>query len=87
MQQRPHTGLQIDGFTLGEKLHTGGFATIWEVTHPDHDLPMVMKVPTILDGYDGPTIVGFEVEQMIRPRLAGPRVPRVLGAGGLGAVP
>ena len=31
---------------------------------------MVMKVPTILDGYDGPTIVGFEVEQMIMPRLA-----------------
>jgi hypothetical protein len=23
---RPKTGLQIDGFTLGECLHTGGFA-------------------------------------------------------------
>jgi non-specific serine/threonine protein kinase/protein-serine/threonine kinase len=87
MQLRPHTGLQIDGFTLGEKLHTGGFATIWEVTHPDHDLPMVMKVPTILDGYDGPTIVGFEVEQMIMPRLSGPHVPRVLGSGGFEAMP
>ena len=87
MQLRPHTGLQIDGFTLGEKLHTGGFATIWEVTHPDHDLPMVMKVPTILDGYDGPTIVGFEVEQMIMPRLSGPHVPRVLGSGGFEVMP
>ena len=27
MQVRPKEGLQIDGFTLGEKLHTGGFAT------------------------------------------------------------
>jgi len=81
MQIKPHTGLDIDGFTLGEKLHTGGFATIWEVTHPLYRTPMVMKVPTILDGYDGPTIVGFEVEQMIMPRLTGPHVPRVMGQG------
>ncbi len=84
---RPHSGLAIDGFTLGEKLHTGGFATIWEVTHPDHALPMVMKVPTILDGYDGPTIVGFEVEQMIMPRLSGPHVPKVIGLGGFDVLP
>lgn len=87
MPTRPHPGLEIDGFTLGEKLHTGGFATIWEVTHPDHALPMVMKVPTILDGYDGPTIVGFEVEQMISTRLTGPHVPRVIGIGGFEVMP
>ncbi len=81
MQIKPQTGLEIDGFTLGEKLHTGGFATIWEVTHPLYRTPMVMKVPTILDGYDGPTIVGFEVEQMIMPRLTGPHVARVVGQG------
>lgn len=81
MQMRPHTGLEIDGFTLGEKLHTGGFATIWGVTHPLHPAPLVMKVPTILDGFDGPTIVGFEVEQMIMPRLTGPHVARVLAQG------
>lgn len=87
MQIRPYEGLQIDGFTLGEKLHTGGFATIWAVTHPDHDEPMVMKVPTILDGYDGPTIVGFEVEQMIMPRLSGPHVPKVIATGGFDVMP
>jgi nucleotide-binding universal stress UspA family protein len=87
MPTRPRAGLEIDGFTLGDKLHTGGFATIWEVTHPDHDLPMVMKVPTILDGYDGPTIVGFEVEQMIMPRLSGPHVPKVIGIGGFDVMP
>lgn len=86
-QLRPQQGLQIDGFTLGEKLHTGGFATIWAVTHPDHDLPMVMKVPTILDGYDGPTIVGFEVEQMIMPRLSGPHVPKVIATGDFDVMP
>ena len=43
-QIRPRTGLDIDGFTLGERLHTGGFATIWEVTHPLQPTAMVMKV-------------------------------------------
>ena len=36
MKVRPKEGLQIDGFTLGEELHKGGFATIWDVTHPLH---------------------------------------------------
>lgn len=88
MQQvKPHAGLEIDGFTLGEQLHKGGFATIWEVTHPLYRTPMVMKVPTIMDGYDGPTIVGFEIEQMIMPRLTGPHVPRVMGIGDFSVMP
>ena len=87
MPTRPKPGLKLDGFTLGQKLHTGGFATIWEVTHALHPSPLVMKIPTILDGYDGPTIVGFEVEQMIMPRLTGPHVPRVIGVGGFELLP
>ncbi len=87
MPVRPHTGLEIDGFTLGERLHEGGFATIWQVTHALHRTPMVMKVPTILDGYDGPTIVGFEIEQMIMPRLTGPHVPQVMGQGDFTVMP
>jgi len=87
MQIRPHEGLKIDGFTLGTCLYRGGFATIWDVTHPDHALPMVMKVPTILDGYDAPTIVGFEVEQMILPRLTGLHVPRVIAVGDFAVMP
>ena len=87
MQIRPHQGLEIDGFTLGTCLYRGGFATIWDVTHPDHAVPMVMKVPTILDGYDAPTIVGFEVEQMILPRLTGAHVPRVVAVGDFSVMP
>lgn len=87
MKTRPHPGLEIDGFTLGEKLHEGGFATIWEVTHALYRTPLVMKVPKILDGYDGPTIVGFEVEQMILPRLDGAHVPRVFGVGDFSVMP
>ncbi|EKD60227.1 MAG: hypothetical protein ACD_54C00868G0001 [uncultured bacterium] len=87
MPVRPHPGLEIDGFTLGEQLHKGGFATIWDVTHPLYRTPLVMKIPTIMDGYDGPTIVGFEVEQMIMPRLTGPHVPRVIGQGDFATMP
>lgn len=83
----PQEGLKVDGFTLGALLHRGGFATIWEVTHPDHAGPMVMKVPTILDGDDAPTIVGFEVEQMIAPRLTGPHVARVIATGDFAVMP
>ncbi len=79
--QKPRTGLEIDGFTLGEMLHVGGFASIWAVTHALYRTPMVMKVPTIQDSDDGPTIVGFEVEQMIMPRLTGPHVPRIIAQG------
>ncbi len=87
MPIRPHPGLEINGFTLGEQLHKGGFATIWDVTHALYRTPMVMKIPTILDGYDGPTIVGFEVEQMIMPRLSGVHVPRVMGQGDFAVMP
>ena len=55
------TGMEIDGFTLGEKIHQGGFATIWVATHALSRTPLILKVPTILDGYDRPTIVGFEM--------------------------
>ena len=87
MAVRPHPGLEINGFTLGQQLHKGGFATIWDVTHALYRTPMVMKIPTILDGYDGPTIVGFEVEQMIMPRLSGIHVPRVMGQGDFAVMP
>lgn len=87
MAVRPHKGLEIDGFILGEKLHEGGFATIWEVFHPNHAIAMLMKVPTILDGFDGPTIVGFEIEQMIMPRLSGQHVPHVVAIGDFDVMP
>ncbi len=85
--RRPEKGLTVDGFTLGEQRHEGGFATIWAVTHPLYRTPMLLKAPKILDGDDGPTIVGFEIEQMVMPRLVGPHVPRIMGQGGFEGLP
>jgi serine/threonine protein kinase len=80
-------GQQIDGFILGERLHQGGMASLWQVhwADPAQDttggMPLLMKVPRIKGGEDPATIVGFEVEQMIMPRLGGPHVPRYVARG------
>jgi nucleotide-binding universal stress UspA family protein len=77
----------VDGFRIGARLHVGGMATLWEATHPDHHIPILLKVPRLAEGEDPAAIVSFEMEQMILPRLAGPHVPRFLGAGGFDARP
>jgi len=74
-------GTVIAGFTLGPQLHRGGMATIYAVTHPDHAMPLVMKVPALFEGEDPAAIVSFEMEQMILPRLSGPHVPRFVANG------
>ena len=56
-------------------------ANLWRVSRPGTDLPMVMKIPLMRHGEDPITIVGFEVEGMILPRLTGPHVPRFVKAG------
>jgi nucleotide-binding universal stress UspA family protein len=74
----------IDGFRLTRKLHQGGMAVIWEVLPadvPDPGFPLIMKIPLIDDADDPTLIVGFEVEQMILPKLAGPHVPRFVANG------
>jgi eukaryotic-like serine/threonine-protein kinase len=74
-------GVQIDGFTIGERVHIGGMATLWSVTHPDIATPLLMKIPRISEGEDPAAIVSFEMEQQILPRLKGPHVPACFGVG------
>jgi protein-serine/threonine kinase len=82
-------GQVVDRFKLEEKLHLGGMAQIWRVSEVDANgspvaasaMPLVMKVPRIKGGEDPATIVGFEVEQMIMPRLSGPHVPHFVAKG------
>ncbi|MCA3633195.1 MAG: universal stress protein [Methylobacterium sp.] len=80
-RERIRPGSIIDGFEVGEKLHEGGMAEIFAVTKPGCDLPLVMKVPLILEGDDPTMIVSFEQEQMILPRLSGPHVPKTIAIG------
>src|SRR3954466_14310474 len=74
-------GAQLDGFTIGECVHRGGMATLWSVTHPGINVPLLMKIPRVSEGEDPAAIVSFEMEQMIVPRLAGPHVSGCFGSG------
>jgi nucleotide-binding universal stress UspA family protein len=85
--ERPQIGSVIDGFTLMERLAAGTMATLWRATHPDHDRPLVMKIPILDPGADASMIVGYETEEMIHKRLAGPHVPRFVAAGDLARIP
>jgi nucleotide-binding universal stress UspA family protein len=80
-------GMVIDGFTLVERLHRGGMATLWEVVKPGLDGPMLMKIPQLVNNDDPAAIVGFEVEQMLMPRLSGIHVPRFIAAGDFSTQP
>lgn len=87
---RPRLGKgdSLDGFVVGELVHSGGMALLYEAMHPDHpDTPMLMKVPRLFEGEDPAAIVSFEMEQMILPRLSGPHVPRFIAAAGFEAQP
>ncbi|MEQ1511277.1 MAG: bifunctional serine/threonine-protein kinase/universal stress protein [Lysobacteraceae bacterium] len=74
-------GLSIDGFELIAPLHEGGMATLWRVSHPDHTMPLLMKLARIGYGEAATQIVGFEVERMILQQLTGPYVPRYIAGG------
>ena len=86
-------GQIIDGFRIDELAHRGGMATLWRVSRVEPpavgepDLPLIMKVPRIKGGDQPATIVGFEVEQMIMPSLAGPHVPRFIAKGDFSRLP
>ncbi len=77
----PHRGRSIGGFEVGDPLHSGGMAFLYEAQHPDHDFPLLIKVPRVAEGEDPAAIVGFEMEQLILPRLSGAHVPRFVATG------
>ena len=81
------TGMTIDGFTVGECVASGGAGFLYDCTHPDHDVPLVMKVPRL--GYNQPLagLISFETECAIQPRLDTPHAPRVFGVGKLDLQP
>ena len=81
MDRGRESGQVIDGFRLLEPLQSGGMASFWRVSRDGTDLPMLMKLPLLRPGEDPLTIIGYEVEMMVLPRLSGPHVPRFVAAG------
>ena len=89
--KRLEPGTAVDGFIVGECLHSGAMADIYAVraaepaAQPRFDL--VMKVPRMTAGDGAENIVGFEVEQQVLQAVAGPHVPRFVAAGDLQRLP
>ena len=81
MARRVVPGDVIGGFRLEEKFHHGGLGSLWKVSHPDRAEPLLMKLPFLLPGEDPLSIVSYETEQMIMPRLSGSHVPAFVAAG------
>ena len=63
----------LDGFVIGECIHSGGMAHIYSVHYAnsasDPGFPMVMKVPRMTAEDGAETIVSFEVEHQLLPLL------------------
>jgi eukaryotic-like serine/threonine-protein kinase len=84
-------GEKLDGFVIGECIHSGGMAHIYTVHfdqgRPDPGFPMIMKVPRMTAGDGAENIIGFEIEAQILSVLRGTHVPRFVAAGDLTRLP
>jgi serine/threonine protein kinase len=80
-------GSEVDGFRIDKLTHAGGMAHIWSVTREADGATFLMKTPVVFEGEDPAAIVGFEMEQMIMPRLKGPHVPRHVANGDFAVQP
>ena len=80
-------GTEIDGFVLGQKLHTGAMALIYRLAGPKGLLPLVMKVPRLGPGEAGANVVCFEVERMILGALFSRHVPTLVAMGDVETTP
>ena len=81
-------GMVIDGFTVGECLHKGAMGWLYEVTGRGNPFRMLMKVPRLGEAtLSAETLLAFETEAMILPRLAGAHVPRYVATGDITTAP
>lgn len=87
VKARLEAGALVGGYRVKELLHTGGMARLWTVTPEGGEGEYLMKVPVLQEGEDPASIVGFEMEQMIMPRLKGPHVPRFIANGDFAVQP
>lgn len=80
-------GETIDGFHLEECFHESQVSKLYRVSHPDHDCPLVMKVPKISVLLPSSVFAGFETEMRIFSKLRGVYTPKIYGKGDLAVAP
>ncbi|MEI6737395.1 MAG: serine/threonine-protein kinase, partial [Pseudomonadota bacterium] len=81
-------GSKIDGFCLGELLHTGSMASIYHLTGPHGQLPLIMKIPKLGPGERAVNVISFEVCRMVLGALAqSPHHPTLVAYGDVESTP
>lgn len=84
-------GEELDGFVLGELVHSGRMGRVYRVmpgaSRGTIDFPLLMKVPRTERGAGAEGLLAFETELSILPLLSGPHVPRFVAAGELSRTP
>ena len=84
----PEPGAEIDGFRLGERLHTGTMAWIYRLLGPGGALPLVMKIPRLGPGEPAINVISFEQCRMVLGALAqGPHYPTLVAFGDVETTP
>jgi predicted Ser/Thr protein kinase len=84
----PEPGDEIDGFRLGERLHTGTMAWIYRLRGREGLLPLVMKVPRLGAGEPAINVISFEQCRMVLGALAqGPHYPTLVAYGDVETTP
>lgn len=74
-------GTEIAAYRVQEKLREGGMAVLYRVMPNTGGKACLLKVPKLEFGNHPACYAGFEVEQMILGRVAGPHIPRLLASG------
>jgi len=84
----PQPGTEIDGFRLGERIHTGTMAWIYRLMGNAGPLPLIMKIPRLGPGERAVNVIGFEVERMVLGSLSqGPQHPTLVAFGDVETTP
>ena len=85
------TGEELDGFAIGELLHSSPLARLFRVeataARGGIEFPILMKIPKTRAGEGGEGLLGFETEVRILGALSGRHVPRFVSAGEIDASP
>ena len=80
-------GETVDGFKLVEQMVESEVSILYRVTHPDHPLAMVMKVPKLHKKLPPSTYSGFESEIRILSGVKGPYTPKFIASGDMAECP
>lgn len=83
----PVLGETVDGFHLDTLLYEGKYNNLFLVSHPDHDIEMIMKVPSLGITVPASAFTAFETEMHLMSLLGDRFTPKVIAKGDLLSCP